>query len=190
MIYRNIEQDDQSKLVCAYTYLASIIDEKIRLKSDKTKMSKSFLIDTIIHNRPKVEHIDVPPPLIRNDQSTPERSRNSSPVTPAHSPPAHQEKRYTSESTTFCTCCMPKSQQSMCQCQMCTDNSPVSPMFPSYQLCSPYRDGCLGSRHQFERDNRRMSYPTMNITDCPPHLLPSYSKYAFCCIFMLLLHLS
>ena len=139
-------------------------------------MSKSFLIDTIIHNRPKLEQPDAPPPLIPNEQASPHHSRGSSPanVSPPHSPHHQHEKRYSSESTTFCTCCIPKSQPSACQCQMCTDTSPISPMFPSYPYCSPYREG---SRHQYDRESYKMSYPTMNIHDCPPHLLPSYSKF-------------
>eukprot|EP00112_Aurelia_sp_Birch-Aquarium-sp1_P012663 Seg2665.3 transcript_id=Seg2665.3/GoldUCD/mRNA.D3Y31 product="Homeobox protein Hox-A4" protein_id=Seg2665.3/GoldUCD/D3Y31 len=141
-------------------------------------MSKSFLIDTIMHNRPKIEPIDPPPPLIPNDQaSSPRHSRTSSPavISPPQSP-HHSEKRYNCESTSFCTCCMPKSQQSSCQCHMCTDSSPISPMFPSYPYCSPYREGSMSSRHQFDREGYKMSYPTMNIHDCPPHLLPSYIR--------------
>ena len=134
-----------------------------------------------MHNRPKIEPIDPPPPLIPSDQaSSPRHSRSSSPaaISPPQSP-HNSEKRYNCESTSFCTCCMPKSQQSSCQCQMCTDSSPISPMFPSYPYCSPYREGSINSRHQFDRDGYKMSYPTMNIHDCPPHLLPSYSKYSF-----------
>eukprot|EP00794_Sanderia_malayensis_P007206 gene7206-8012_t len=142
------------------------------------KMSKNFLIDTLIQGkRPKPEPIDPPPPLIPSEQTS---SREASPVqvSPIGSP-THSERHYSDGSTTFCTCCMPKSQQTNCQCQMCRrDSYPISPMFASYPYTSSYRENSMCSRRPFEREGFKVPYPSpeMNIQDCPPHLLPSYIR--------------
>ena len=146
-------------------------------------MSKSFLIDTLIHSRPKVEPIDPPPPLIPSQHASSPSSREGSPVrvSPVVSP-TQAERHYSHGSATFCTCCMPKTQHSGCQCQICMqDSTPMSPMFASYPYGSPYRESSICSRRAYDREVYKVPYPSsaINIQECPPHLLPSYSKSNF-----------
>ena len=151
-------------------------------------MSKSFLIDSLIYGKQRQKPTDslrvteITSPTYR---VTAPNDRVSSPVhvSPSSTPP-HVERSCGSMGP-FCTCCMPKTQQIACQCQMCLqDSAPSSPVFNSSPYPPSIKETTMCTRYIFDRENyKSIGYPPSSVQiqlqEGPPHLLPAYGELSF-----------
>ena len=171
-------------------------------------MSKSFLIDTIMHEKEKLI-LRQQPPMLTSRESSPLSDRSpryghspggtryvhspgSSPRTPP-SPPPHTLERHLGlgrshhtptsmcgmRGPTMCTCCHPNAQPQQPICTLCEPGPREGEAAPSHKLYQFSRESQPCSRHIYGSDRPRM-YPMG--TSLPSHRIqfsPNYGKNTF-----------